>query len=965
MSKSLVVRGARTHNLKDITVKIPRDKLVVITGVSGSGKSSLAFDTIYAEGQRRYVESLSTYARQFLQLQEKPEVESIEGLSPAISIDQKTASRNPRSTVGTVTEIYDYLRLLFAKLGTPVHPETKKPLMAQSPSQMVDTINQWPEGVKFLVMAPMIADQKGAHRDVLEAIQRAGFIRLRVDGEVRTINEKIVLDPKQKHTIEVVVDRLTKTDYALPQDTLSDGRVVTGKNENRLRLVDSIETALRYGQQRLIVHRLDEEQDHLFSETLSDPETGLSFPPVEPRLFSFNSPHGACEACHGLGYRLRLNKAAAVNPNLSIREGGLMPWKMVGSNVFAWYLSVLRSVGERYGFTIDEPLSEFSAENLERILDGTGQEVFAVALSGANRGKTTEATWEGLSQQTEKRYNETDSDFLHRRLREFLLENPCPDCEGSRLNVFARHVLIDGTSLDMVGRWSIPQVRDWLAGLDFSAENLPIVEPIRKELLNRLSFLENVGLEYLNLMRSANTLSGGEAQRIRLATQIGSQLEGVLYVLDEPSIGLHQRDNEKLINTMKQLRDLGNTVLVVEHDEDTMKEADFLVEIGPQAGAHGGELVFSGSLKELLSKAKTETADFLTGRQHITIPKRRRRPTSQLKIIGAQENNLQDVTVEVPLGVLTGITGVSGSGKSSLINRILAPVLARDLNRAKRPAGAHKAIEGVDALDKLILIDQSPIGRNPRSNPATYTMVFNDIRELFAATPEARSRGYNSGRFSFNIKGGRCEDCNGDGVKKIEMHFLPDVYVTCESCQGQRYNPETLEITYRGKNINEVLNLTVEEAHHFFAAIPAVVEKTAAMLAVGLGYVQLGQSSTTLSGGEAQRVKLATELMRRSTGKTAYILDEPTTGLHFSDVKKLLEVLNRLVDKGNSVLVIEHNLDVIKTCDWLIDMGPDGGTGGGRVVATGTPEKVAECPESYTGIFLKRWLQPDFAPCKE
>ncbi len=955
-TRQIVVRGARMHNLKNIDVSIPRDQLTVVTGVSGSGKSSLAFDTIYAEGQRRYVESLSTYARQFLQLQEKPEVDTIDGLSPAISIDQKSTSRNPRSTVGTVTEMYDYLRLLFAKVGTPINPHTGRKLVSQSPGQIVDALNDWAEGEKYLILAPIIRDKKGEHKGTLEKIKRAGFVRMRVDGQVMTIDEEVDLNPKKKHSIEIVVDRLAKKDYSREVAKLSDGTVLESKNDDRLRVIDSIETALKHGEGIMIVHRLSDESDHMFSEHLSDPETGFSFPPLEPRLFSFNSPHGACEACQGLGYRLEVNRATAINPKLSIQEGAILPWASMGANANKWYLSLLEAIGDVYGFTIHEPMGHIAPDIIEKIFFGFGEESFKVKLRGAFRGKTTDSKFIGIAAQTEKRFNETESDFIRKKLREYMIESTCQTCQGARLSLYGRNVFIGNKTIADICHLSIPEAREWASRLEITDENANIVKPIQKELQDRLGFLENVGLSYLTLSRSANTLSGGEAQRIRLATQIGSHLQGVLYVLDEPSIGLHQRDNDRLIATLKDLRDLGNTVLVVEHDEDTMMSADHIVEIGPRSGRHGGELVFSGTLEEMRD-LESETADFLFGRQSIETPRIRRKPIGKLTVSGARENNLQDLTVDIPLGIFVGVTGVSGSGKSSLINRILVPRLAQLLNRAKKPAGQHDDITGIDQLDKLISINQSPIGRTPRSNPATYTGVFTDIRDVFATTPEARLRGYKSGRFSFNVKGGRCEACNGDGIKKIEMHFLPDVFVPCEVCKGQRYNAETLEITYRGRNIAEVLDMTIDEACEFFENLPTIHHKLSAVSQVGLGYVQLGQSATTLSGGEAQRVKLATELMRKSTGSTIYVLDEPTTGLHFSDVKKLLSVLQKLVDKGNSVIVIEHNLDVVKCCDHVIDMGPEGGSGGGLVVAEGTPEEIADIKTSHTGRFLKKLMK--------
>ncbi len=955
MTKNIVVKGARMHNLKNVDVEIPRGKLTVITGVSGSGKSSLAFDTIYAEGQRRYVESLSTYARQFLQLQEKAEVDSIDGLSPAISIDQKSAPRNPRSTVGTVTEMYDYLRLLFAKVGTPINPENGRRLQKQTPGQILDSINEWKKDEKFMILAPIIRGKKGEHHHAVERIQKAGFVRLRIDGHIVTINEDIELDPQKKHDIEIVVDRLTKTDYAKKFVKLKSGDQIEEKNDDRLRVLDSIETALKFGEGIIIAHRISDNTDFLFSEHLADPDTGFSFPPIEPRLFSFNSPHGACEDCHGLGYRLKVDQETSLSPNLSIREGGILPWASLGTNTQHWYFSLLESIGNKYGFSIDKPISKIKPEILDKIFNGFENEEFHVKLHGAFHGHSTESKFEGVIAQTEKRYNESDSDFVRKKLNEFMSETTCASCDGTRLNIYGRNVFLAEKNIADITAMAVPEVKKWIKNLDITNENQNIIKPIQKELIDRLGFLENVGLAYLNLSRAANTLSGGEAQRIRLATQIGSQLQGVLYVLDEPSIGLHQRDNGKLIETLKHLRDLDNTVIVVEHDEETIRTADHIIEIGPRSGMHGGNLVYSGTLSGM-KVAKSETADFLFGRKSIAVPPIRRRPIGKLFIKGARENNLQNLNVEIPLGILVGVTGVSGSGKSSLINRILVPTLARELNRAKKPSGAHDEVVGMEQLDKLISIDQSPIGRTPRSNPATYTGVFTDIREVFSATPEARVRGYNSGRFSFNVKGGRCEACGGDGIKKIEMHFLPDVYVPCETCQGDRYNEETLEITYRGKSISDILHMTVEEAVKFFENFPQIEHKLKAIEEVGLGYITLGQSATTLSGGEAQRVKLATELMKKETGQTIYILDEPTTGLHFSDVKKLLSVLQKLVDKGNSVVIIEHNLDVVKSCDYLIDLGPEGGNLGGQVIAIGTPEEVSKDKKSSTGQFLAKML---------
>jgi excinuclease ABC subunit A len=955
MNDSIIVRGAKMHNLKNIDVDIPRNKLTVITGVSGSGKSSLAFDTIFAEGQRRYMESLSTYARQFLKLQEKTEVDSIDGLSPSISIDQKTIVRNPRSTVGTVTEIYDYFRLLFSKIGTPVNPVNGKKLQKQSPGQIADILDTWTEGEKFMVLAPLVKDKKGEHKHILSKIQKAGFVRLRIDGFVTTINEDIQLDPNKKHSIEIVVDRLVKAPYAKKHKTLESGNTIEVQNDDRLRLIDSLETALKFGEGVVLIHRMADETDHLFSENLSDPETGFSFPPIEPRLFSFNSPHGACRECHGLGYKLTLDKEISINPNLSVREGGILPWTSLGVNAQNWYFSVLKSIGEKYNFSIDEPIKNIKPETIEKIFDGFGDEIFRVNLRGPFNGRFTETQFEGVITQTEKRYNESDSEFIRKKLGEFMIEKTCAACNGTRLNIYGSNVLIEDKNISQLCAMSITELKEWISQLAVSTYNEKIVRPIQKEIQDRLGFLEKVGLSYLSLARTANTLSGGEAQRIRLATQIGSRLQGVLYVLDEPSIGLHQKDNGKLIETLKNLRDIGNTVIVVEHDEDTIREADHIIEIGPRSGKHGGNLVCAGSLAEV-KDIECETTDFLFGRKSISVPQIRRHPIGKLTITGAQENNLQNIDVDIPLGVLVGVSGVSGSGKSSLINRILVPTLARKLNRAKSIAGKHKDIFGIEQLDKLISIDQTPIGRTPRSNPATYTGVFTDIRDVFTALPESKIRGYNPGRFSFNVKGGRCEACSGDGIKKIEMHFLPDVYVPCEVCHGQRYNQETLEIKYRGKSIADVLEMTVDEGIEFFENFPSILHKLSAIEEVGLGYIHLGQSAVTLSGGEAQRVKLASELMKKSTGSTIYVLDEPTTGLHFSDVKRLLETIQKLVDKGNSIIVIEHNLDVLKSCDWLIDLGPKGGKAGGTIVAQGTPEDIANHKTSYTGKFLKKML---------
>lgn len=956
--EKIIVKGAKVHNLKNITVEIPRDKLTVVTGLSGSGKSSLAFDTIYAEGQRRYVESLSTYARQFLGLMEKPDVESIEGLSPAISIDQKTSSRNPRSTVGTVTEIYDYLRLLFAKIGKPHCPDCNKLLTKQSSSQIVDFASELPEGTRLLLLAPMVRGKKGQHEHIFEKIKKNGFVRVRINGEVINILEIPELDKNKKHNIEIVVDRLQVNGFKKTYETLSTGEKIEIPNPLRTRLADSIETTLKYGEGLIIMQDNESKKEWLFSEQFAcadHPE--ISLPEVEPRSFSFNSPHGACENCHGLGTKLEIDpKLVIPNKKLTLAEGAIQPWSATTAHL-TWYNRVLSAVAKAKNFSINEPVNKLSPEALDIIMNGTGDESYKVSMdrSEGSIGQYN-TTYEGVIKNLERRYTETDSDFVRKKLEEYMRILPCPVCKGKRLKSTVLSITVAEKSIIDITEFAVDEARIFFTGLDLNTSEQIIAKPIVKEISDRLTFLENVGLSYLTLNRSASTLSGGEAQRIRLATQIGSRLQGVLYVLDEPSIGLHQNDNEKLIKTLIELRDLGNTVIVVEHDTDTMMSADYILDIGPGAGKHGGRVIAEGTPDEIMKNTKSVTGQYLAGKLSIPTPKKRRKGNGKiLEIVGATANNLLDVSVKIPLGTFVGITGVSGSGKSTLINEILVSRLSNDLNGARTVPAEHKEINGIEHLDKIINIDQSPIGRTPRSNPATYTGVFTEIRDLFTAMPESKLRGYKSGRFSFNVKGGRCESCEGDGMKKIEMHFLPDVYVPCEVCNGKRYNDQTLEITYRGKNIAEVLSLTVDESLEFFNAIPTIKNKLITLSEVGLGYIHLGQPATQLSGGEAQRIKLATELSKRSTGKTFYVLDEPTTGLHFDDVAKLLVVLQRLVEKGNTVLTIEHNLDVIKSVDYIIDLGPEGGIHGGKIVATGTPEAVAKMSEvSLTGKWLKK-----------
>lgn len=961
IADKIIVKGARAHNLKSIDVEIPRNTLTVITGLSGSGKSSLAFDTIFAEGQRRYVESLSTYARQFLQLAEKPDVDSIDGLSPAISIDQKTTSRSPRSTVGTVTEIYDFLRLLYAKIGIPHCPNCGKEVRRQSTSSIVDKIASYDEGKKILLLAPVVKDRKGGQARVFEKIKKDGFVRVRVDGDVMTILELPDLEEDIKHTIEIVVDRLVVKNFTKNVKKMNSGQEIDLPNPDRSRLADSVETALKFGHGTMLVVDHETREEEIFSELFACMDCDVSLPEIEPRHFSFNSPHGACETCHGLGTKLEMDPVLIIpNNSLSIAEGAILPWAATNSKL-NWYNRILRAVAVKHGFSIQTPIKKLTAEQMKMVLYGTGSEKYKVNVGNSDKGEeygfTGEylTTFEGIIPNLERRYNETESDYVRKKLELYMRILPCPSCEGTRLKPEILSVKIAGKSIHNVCELSIDKILHFFRDVELTETETQIAKMILAEVTNRLRFLIDVGLPYLTLTRSANTLSGGEAQRIRLATQIGSKLQGVLYVLDEPSIGLHQNDNEKLIKTLTSLRDLGNTVLVVEHDTDMMKSADYILDIGPGAGRHGGSVVFAGTPAELMKDDKSVTGMYLSGKKEISIPKKRRKGNGKIiEIKGATEHNLKNVSVEIPLGTFIGVTGVSGSGKSTLINEILVRKMANFLYRSKAVPGQHEEITGMEHIDKIINIDQAPIGRTPRSNPATYSGVFTDIRDLFANTPDAKTRGYKAGRFSFNVKGGRCEACRGDGIKKIEMHFLPDIYVPCEICKGKRYNHEALEITYRGKNIADVLAMTVGEALEFFNAIPNIRSKMQTLVEVGLEYIHLGQPATTLSGGEAQRIKLATELTRRSTGKTFYVLDEPTTGLHFDDVKKLLDVLNKLVETGNTVLTIEHNLDVIKCVDHVIDLGPDGGDAGGCIVACGAPEEIAKNEKSYTGRWLKK-----------
>ncbi|MBV1790327.1 excinuclease ABC subunit UvrA [Marinobacterium sp. D7] len=936
----ILVRGARTHNLKNIDLDIPRDKLIVITGLSGSGKSSLAFDTLYAEGQRRYVESLSTYARQFLSMMEKPDVDHIEGLSPAISIEQKSTSHNPRSTVGTITEIYDYLRLLFARAGEPRCPDHDLPLAAQTISQMVDQVLALPEGSKLMLLAPVVQDRKGEHLHTFADLRSQGFVRARIDGIVVDLDEAPALDKNRKHNIEVVVDRFKVRD------------------DLQTRLAESFETALALTDGVARVAWMDEEREELvFSSRFACPTCGHSIQELEPRLFSFNNPHGACPSCDGLGVRQYFDPVKVVHdPSLTLSEGAIRGW----DRRTLYYYQQLKSVAGHFGFDMDTPFQELDSQHQKVILNGSGKvEVPFQYVNDRGTVVTKSHPFEGVLNNLERRYRETESEMVREDLAKYLNMQPCPSCQGTRLRRDARHVYIDQRTLPDLVRLPIGGARDYFEGLKLSGKQGEIAEKILKEIRERLSFLVNVGLDYLSLERSAETLSGGEAQRIRLASQIGAGLVGVMYILDEPSIGLHQRDNERLLRTLEHLRDLGNTVIVVEHDEDAIRLADWVIDIGPGAGVHGGRVIADGRPEEVMACAESMTGQYLSGTRKIEVPKQRHAcdPKRMLKLHGASGNNLRNVSLEIPVGLLTCVTGVSGSGKSTLINNTLFPVAATALNHATTlEAAPYAKIEGLDHFDKVIDIDQSPIGRTPRSNPATYTGIFTQIRELFSGTQEARSRGYKPGRFSFNVKGGRCEACQGDGVIKVEMHFLPDIYVPCDVCKGKRYNRETLEVKYKGKSIHEVLDLTVEDAREFFDAIPALARRLQTLIDVGLSYIRLGQAATTLSGGEAQRVKLARELSKRDTGKTLYILDEPTTGLHFYDIQQLLSVLNRLRDHGNTIVVIEHNLDVIKTADWIVDLGPEGGSGGGEIIATGTPEEVAQNPASHTGRFLKPML---------
>jgi len=936
MTNKIIIKGACEHNLKCIDVEIPRDQLVVITGVSGSGKSTLAFDTIYAEGQRRYVESLSAYARQFLEQMDKPDVESIEGLSPAISIEQKTTSKNPRSTVGTVTEIYDYLRLLFARVGHVHCPKCDKEIAAQTVQQMADAVMAWPEGTRLLVLAPIVRGRKGEYRKELKRLLADGFVRARVDGTLYELADEIPLDKNKKHTIEVVVDRLVM------------------KEGIETRLADSLESALKLAEGLVRVEIVDGES-RLFSEQHACVDCGISYPEIAPRMFSFNNPHGACDDCSGLGTRMYFDPEQVVpNPELSLREGAIAPWE---TRTGFWYQQTLEALADFYRFDVTVPFAQLPERIRDILMNGSGKEEVKFFYDQGTRRHFFHKPFEGVLNNLERRFRETDSDAVRENLERFMNVMPCPSCHGARLRPESLCIRVAGHNIQQVVSLSIVEAEVFFADITLSPKELEIGRRILKEIRERLSFLSHVGLDYLTLDRTSGTLSGGEGQRIRLATQVGSSLVGVLYILDEPSIGLHQRDNRRLLDTLKRLRDLGNTVLVVEHDEETILEADYIIDMGPAAGVHGGEVVAQGTPQQILDNPASLTGQYLSGALSIPLPEQRRQATGWLTMRGASENNLRNVDAAIPLGVLTCVTGVSGSGKSTLIIDTLYRALAQRLYRAREKAGKVDEILGLELLDKVIDIDQSPIGRTPRSNPATYTGVFTDIRDIFAQLPEAKIRGYKPGRFSFNVKGGRCEACHGDGIIKIEMHFLPDVFVTCEVCKGARFNRETLEVKYKGKNIADVLNMTANQAARFYENIPRISNKLETLREVGLGYITLGQSATTLSGGEAQRVKLAKELAKRATGRTIYILDEPTTGLHFADIQKLLDVLHRLVEQGNTVLIIEHNLDVIKTADHLIDLGPEGGRRGGEIVATGTPEEVARVSRSYTGQYLRRYLK--------
>ena len=939
MRDEIVIRGAREHNLKNLNLTIPRDKLIVFTGLSGSGKSSLAFDTIYAEGQRRYVESLSSYARQFLGQMEKPDVDTIEGLSPAISIDQKSTSNNPRSTVGTVTEIHDYLRLLYARIGIPHCPKCGRVIRRQTVDEVVEQVMAFGEGARVQIIAPAVRGRKGEHVKLLEQIQKDGYVRVKVDGEIYDIADVPKLDKKLKHTIDVIVDRI----------------VVRAGAESRL--AGSLETAFAFGAGLAKVEHNGEEQ--LFSENYACPDCGVSIEELTPRMFSFNNPYGACPTCSGLGALMKIDPALIVpNEELSLRQGAINVTGWQSSNTASIAGMYLAALGDKYGFDMDTPFNKLSEQARHAILYGTGNERIHIEYRREFGEGSYDSPFEGVIPNLERRYKETQSDYMKHEIEEYMANIPCPDCKGKRLKSESLAVTVGGMNIAQLSDMTVRHAREKLSALTLNKTEEMIAGRILKEIDSRLGFLISVGLDYLTLSRAAGTLSGGEAQRIRLATQIGSSLVGVLYILDEPSIGLHQRDNAKLIDTLKGMRDIGNTLIVVEHDEETMLNADYIVDIGPGPGEHGGEVVFAGTPEEIMTDEKSITGKYLSGREYIAVPARRRETGENwLQIRGARANNLKNENVDIPLGVFTCVTGVSGSGKSSLVNEVLKKTLLRDLNRARTRPGEHDEILGIDKLDKIIDIDQSPIGRTPRSNPATYTGLFDLIRDVFAQTPDAKMRGYTNGRFSFNVKGGRCEACRGDGILKIEMHFLPDIYVPCEVCGGKRYNRETLEVKYKGKTIADVLDMTVEEALKFFAPLPKLARKLQTLYDVGLGYIRLGQSSTTLSGGEAQRVKLATELARRDTGRTLYVLDEPTTGLHTDDVKRLIAILQRLCDGGSTVVVIEHNLDVIKTADYIIDLGPEGGDMGGTIVCTGTPEQVAQNKKSYTGIYLKPMLE--------
>ncbi|MBD7913876.1 excinuclease ABC subunit UvrA [Clostridium sp. Sa3CUN1] len=941
MKDKIIIKGAKVHNLKNVSLEIPRDKLVVFTGLSGSGKSSLAFDTLYAEGQRRYVESLSSYARQFLGQMDKPDVEYIEGLSPAISIDQKTTSKNPRSTVGTITEIYDYLRLLYARVGKPYCPKCKIPIEQQSVDQIVDSVMALGDRTKIQVLAPVIRGKKGVHEKVLENIKRSGFVRARIDGSIYELaEEEISLEKNIKHNIEAVVDRII----------IKEG--IEG------RLADSIETALKLAEGLVIINVIDKE-DILFSEKFACPECGMSIDELAPRLFSFNSPFGKCDYCDGLGTLIEIDEKLVIpNRDLSILEGAIATWGDGRLKEDSWTFAILKALSEEYDLDLSRPVKELSRKELDLIFYGTNGKKLKVTYTKDGVTSQYNYAYDGEINSLKRRYRETNSDIIKTEIEQYMSDNPCPKCKGARLKKEALAVLVGDKNINEFTKLSIKDELDYINSLEFSEKDRMISDQIIKEIKSRLKFLVDVGLDYLNLARNSGTLSGGESQRIRLATQIGSALMGVLYILDEPSIGLHQRDNDKLIGTLKNLRDVGNTVIVVEHDEDTMREADFIVDIGPRAGEHGGQIVAAGTVEDIKNCKESITGQYLTGEKTIKIPKERRKGNGNyITVKGAKENNLKNINVKFPLGTLTMVTGVSGSGKSTLVNEILYKGLNRLVNRSKNPVGDHKEILGYENIDKIIDIDQSPIGRTPRSNPATYTGVFDIIRELFSNTPEAKMRGYKPGRFSFNVKGGRCEACTGDGIIKIEMQFLSDVYVPCEVCKGKRYNRETLEVKYKGKSIDDILNMTVEEGLKFFENHPRILNKIQTLYDVGLGYIRLGQPSTQLSGGEAQRIKLAYELSKRSTGKTLYILDEPTTGLHIDDVNRLVEILQRLVDSGNTVIVIEHNLDMIKCADYIVDLGPEGGDKGGTIVATGMPEEITNVEESYTAKYLKKMLR--------